>query len=179
MPFLTIFNYVGNIFFNTPYLAYSEYKFEEHRCISRPFDDLFTFLRYYASVWSFEAYLIPGLGLLYFNVRAIRTLRKSDQLLVSCASANKTLGLKNKASILLLKTSTVSLSYYLTMSYVTYFYITQSLEGSYDTYDIRNIIGSGLATVHFSLNPIIALFFLPGIRRSSVGMFTVGKVEIL
>ena len=179
LPGLIAINYLMNFVFNLPYITYNEYNYETRECSSRYFDGTFYFLRWYAALWAFEAYLLPGLGLLYFNLKSIITLRKSDKVLVTSVSMPKRLGLKTKASALLFKTAAVSLSYYLTMTYVTYFYVTQSLDGFYDTYDVRNIIGTSLATVHFSLNPIIALFFLPGIRRSSVSLLSMQKVEIL
>ena len=180
LRFIIASNYIGNIIFNIPYMGYNEYGFIVHTCVVRAFVGIFVVERYYAVIWSIEAYVIPGLGLLYFNINTIRTLRKTDKFLQSDANLiSRAAELKSKASRLLVKASIcIAISYYLTMTFITYFYTAQSLEGSYDTYDIRNIVGTGMASIHFSLNPIIVLFFLPGLRRLVVNIFSKGKFDV-
>ena len=171
-------NYIGNIIFNLPFFVYNDYDSEIHICFARLFDGIYILIRWYAVAWSVEAYIIPGLGLIFFNLMTIIKLKHSDKILDTSTSGVSS-DLKNKASRLLVKTSiTITISYFLTMTYINYFYVAQTLEGFYDPYDIRNVIGIGLATFHFSFNPFIVLFFLPGVRRFLFSFITTGKSEL-
>ena len=180
IPLIITGNYLFHIIFNIPYIFYNDYDFENRRCFARPFEGTFILIRLFAVIWAIEAYIVPGLGLIVFNFMTIRTLKISDKMLGSHITASNQKDLKSKAGRLLAKTATtIGVSFFLTMTYCNYFFVTQSLDGSYDSYDVRNIFGIGLATFHFSMNPLIILFFLPGIRRLIINLFTKQKLEFI
>ena len=171
IPFFLFLLYLTQLTFNSPYFFYNEYNFTINDCIASHFHDDLIFFRWYSIVWSLEAYLFPAIANLFINGLIIKKLRITDKILSihSTQSSN----FKNKASRMLLKASiTISVLYVFTMFYTNYFYVTQSHEGIYDSYDIRNIIGIGLATFHFSFKPLIVMFFLPAIRRFTFDLLT-------